>query len=237
MSEISPTASPRSLTEPHKAGLGDCSSPPPHAARLRHLALARSRPRQSTLSPVHAPRSVSSTLGVRTGGCPHTLRMNRAIRCRGPAPPRIGFVDGTNSQGIAESSGKPGVVREVQTAGPPVRRPRYLGNSTGSARDGPRPPKSLRPRSPRGAARRPCPCRTAVRTSPRRWRRRPAVRPRMSHSCASASLPANRAGPVDRAGFTEVLVTGMLTRWIRVRPVRSPSARSPSAPGCRSRRG
>src|SRR5690606_41367720 len=33
-----------------------------------------------------------------------------------------------------------------------------------------------------------------------------------------APLPANRATPVDRAGFTEVLVTGMLIRWIRVRP-------------------
>jgi methyl-accepting chemotaxis protein len=33
--------------------------------------------------------------------------------------------------------------------------------------------------------------------------------------------PANRAGPVLRAGFTEVLVTGMLIRWIRVsaRPI------------------
>src|SRR6266702_3815827 len=35
-----------------------------------------------------------------------------------------------------------------------------------------------------------------------------------SQSCASAQPPTNRAGPVLRAGFTEVLVTGMLTRWI-----------------------
>ena len=39
-----------------------------------------------------------------------------------------------------------------------------------------------------------------------------------SQSCAIAQPPANKAGPVLRAGFTEVLVTGMLTRWMRVRP-------------------
>ena len=33
----------------------------------------------------------------------------------------------------------------------------------------------------------------------------------------SAAPPAISAGPVLRAGFTEVLVTGMLTRWISVR--------------------
>ena len=33
---------------------------------------------------------------------------------------------------------------------------------------------------------------------------------------AECVAPANRAGPVERAGFTEVLLTGMLTRWIRV---------------------
>ena len=35
--------------------------------------------------------------------------------------------------------------------------------------------------------------------------------------------PTSKAGPVLRAGFTEVLVTGMLTRWIRVsaRPMAS----------------
>jgi hypothetical protein len=32
-----------------------------------------------------------------------------------------------------------------------------------------------------------------------------------------AQPPTNRAGPVLRAGLTEVLVTGMLIRWIRVR--------------------
>src|SRR6188472_3294100 len=35
-----------------------------------------------------------------------------------------------------------------------------------------------------------------------------------SHSCDSAQPPTNSAGPVLRAGLTEVLVTGMLTRWI-----------------------
>ena len=44
-----------------------------------------------------------------------------------------------------------------------------------------------------------------------------------SHSWPMASQPANSAGPIERAGFTEVLVTGMLTRWIRVsaRPIAS----------------
>ena len=42
-----------------------------------------------------------------------------------------------------------------------------------------------------------------------------------SQSWPRASPPANRAGPIDRAGFTEVLVTGIDTRWIRVsaRPI------------------
>ena len=35
-----------------------------------------------------------------------------------------------------------------------------------------------------------------------------------SHSWLTAQPPTNRAGPVERAGFTEVLVTGMLTRWM-----------------------
>ena len=39
-----------------------------------------------------------------------------------------------------------------------------------------------------------------------------------SQSCASAQPPTKIAGPVLRAGFTEVLVTGMLIRWIRVSP-------------------
>ena len=44
-----------------------------------------------------------------------------------------------------------------------------------------------------------------------------------SHSWTIASPPANRAGPMERAGFTEVLSIGMLTRWIRVstRPMAS----------------
>jgi hypothetical protein len=33
-----------------------------------------------------------------------------------------------------------------------------------------------------------------------------------SHSCSTAQPPTNSAGPVLRAGFTEVLVTGMLIR-------------------------
>ena len=37
-----------------------------------------------------------------------------------------------------------------------------------------------------------------------------------SHSWPIASPPANSAGPIERAGFTDVLVTGIDTRWIRV---------------------
>src|SRR6185312_3549792 len=37
-----------------------------------------------------------------------------------------------------------------------------------------------------------------------------------SQSWPTYSPPANNAGPVLRAGFTEVFVTGMATRWIRV---------------------
>lgn len=37
----------------------------------------------------------------------------------------------------------------------------------------------------------------------------------------SADPPTKIAGPVDRAGFTDVSVTGMVTRWISVsaRPI------------------
>src|SRR5271165_3616689 len=38
-----------------------------------------------------------------------------------------------------------------------------------------------------------------------------------SQSWAMYSPPANSAGPVLRAGLTEVLVTGIDTRWIKVR--------------------
>src|SRR3954465_12468711 len=36
-------------------------------------------------------------------------------------------------------------------------------------------------------------------------------------SCESAHPPTKSAGPVERAGLTEVFVTGMMTRWISVR--------------------
>ncbi len=39
-----------------------------------------------------------------------------------------------------------------------------------------------------------------------------------SQSCPSAQPPANTATPVLRAGLTDVLVTGMEIRWIRVSP-------------------
>ena len=44
-----------------------------------------------------------------------------------------------------------------------------------------------------------------------------------SHSCSTAQPPAKNAVAVLRAGFTEVFVTGMLTRWTSVR--HSPIAR------------
>ncbi len=37
-----------------------------------------------------------------------------------------------------------------------------------------------------------------------------------SQSCPSAQPPTKSAWLVERAGFTEVLVTGMSTRWMRV---------------------
>src|SRR6185437_5353160 len=42
-----------------------------------------------------------------------------------------------------------------------------------------------------------------------------------NQSCASAQPPTKSAGPVLRAGFTDVLVTGMLIKWINVstRPI------------------
>ena len=44
-----------------------------------------------------------------------------------------------------------------------------------------------------------------------------------THNCASAQSPTNSAGASERAGFTEVFVTGMLIRWISVsaRPMAS----------------
>ena len=39
-----------------------------------------------------------------------------------------------------------------------------------------------------------------------------------SQTWPSGAEPANSAGPIERAGFTEVFVTGIDTRWIRVRP-------------------
>ena len=39
-----------------------------------------------------------------------------------------------------------------------------------------------------------------------------------SQSCPSAQPPTKTAGPVLRAGLTDVLVTGMLMRWISVSP-------------------
>jgi hypothetical protein len=46
-----------------------------------------------------------------------------------------------------------------------------------------------------------------------------------SHRCARAHPPANSAGPRPRPGLTEVLVTGMLIRWISVSTPRTGRAR------------
>jgi len=53
------------------------------------------------------------------------------------------------------------------------------------------------------------------------------------HSWESAVGPANRAGPIDRAGLTDVPVSGMPTRWMTVRT--RPMAR-PATPGVASTR-
>ena len=39
-----------------------------------------------------------------------------------------------------------------------------------------------------------------------------------SQSCAVAQFPTNNATPVLRAGFTDVFVTGILIKWINVKP-------------------
>ena len=52
-----------------------------------------------------------------------------------------------------------------------------------------------------------------------------------SHSCDSAPLPANSATAVERAGLTEVLVTGMEIRWIKVSA--SPMASGANPAGAR----
>ena len=49
-----------------------------------------------------------------------------------------------------------------------------------------------------------------------------------SQSWLSAQPPTNSAGPVLRAGFTEVFVTGMETRWISVRPSPMASGANPA---------
>jgi hypothetical protein len=47
-----------------------------------------------------------------------------------------------------------------------------------------------------------------------------------SQSCESAHPPATMAGPVERAGLTEVFVTGIETRWMSVRQRRRRLPRS-----------
>lgn len=49
---------------------------------------------------------------------------------------------------------------------------------------------------------------------------------RKTQSCASASPPPKIADAIDRAGFTDVLSTGIVTRWmsVRVRPIARPAS-------------
>ena len=49
-------------------------------------------------------------------------------------------------------------------------------------------------------------------TAPPDDRRQPAS----GHNCCTAQPPTNSACPVERAGLTEVLVTGIEIRWISV---------------------
>jgi len=56
----------------------------------------------------------------------------------------------------------------------------------------------------------------------KRWTRPARTAPAIgatqnAHSCLMAQPPTNSAGPVLRAGFTEVFVTGILTRCISVK--------------------
>ena len=57
--------------------------------------------------------------------------------------------------------------------------------------------------------------------------RRQPEQPQLSETPRFAAECDRIAGPVERAGFTEVLVTGMLTRWIRVRERPMASAAKP----------
>ncbi len=52
--------------------------------------------------------------------------------------------------------------------------------------------------------------------------------------CPSAAPPSNRAGPIDRAGLTEVPSSGIPTRWMTVKV--SPIAR-PAKPGAAASEG
>ncbi len=57
-----------------------------------------------------------------------------------------------------------------------------------------------------------------------------------SHSWSTAMAGPNSAGPVLRAGLTEVLVTGIETRWIKVRhkPIASAAEARGAVPGRRA---
>ena len=85
-----------------------------------------------------------------------------------------------------------------------------------------------RPADP-GTQRPPCAHRVSLlrrgRCRPRpRWPRRRSARPRRATTARAPIRRRRSRGPVLRAGFTEVFVTGMLTRWISVsaRPIGMP---------------
>jgi len=62
----------------------------------------------------------------------------------------------------------------------------------------------------------------------------PMIGPTMNnHTWERAALPAYQATPSDRTGFTDVPSTGMLARWITVRPKPIAIGARPSEPGHR----
>ena len=74
-----------------------------------------------------------------------------------------------------------------------------------------------------------------------RWMMAPSTPPTMGatqkiHSCCSAHGSAKRAAAVERAGFTEVLDTGIDTRWISVRARPMASGAKPAGDCQRQRR-
>lgn len=103
-------------------------------------------------------------------------------------------------------------------AGAPRRRT-YVGTAV-AGRQGPSGRAVSRPDFSRGRGRRPPPIAAPARGATQN-----------SQSWDRAQPPTKRAGPVLRAGLTDVLVTGMLIRWIRASA--NPMARGANPAGAR----